>query len=294
MAPKWRKLHTKALESLDIHEMPNDFTRLFWLLLPLVCDREGRGLDSASWLKSKVFPIRDDVTLEQIGTAFQWFFDRGMVECYEVRGRSYFYLPTFKTYQGDTSKEAESEYPPPPVPVGEFVDISQELVESKSGVGQELVPPKSASDADADADADPDTKADSEADSILICDAADAAPPPPAPEPVAKPAPIPLTEGLTAFLALFNAKRFANRTQAGKVAQLEIDYGVDKLMEAGRWAATRGLGLGQAVPAVAGALPKWGQPRASPGGNGKNEPKGWAAIREWDHQRAQEGGQHGN
>ena len=33
--PRYRKLHTKTLESLDINDMPDDFCRLFWTLLPL-------------------------------------------------------------------------------------------------------------------------------------------------------------------------------------------------------------------------------------------------------------------
>ncbi len=33
--PQWRKLHVKATESLDIHEMPDDFTRLLWVMLDI-------------------------------------------------------------------------------------------------------------------------------------------------------------------------------------------------------------------------------------------------------------------
>ena len=43
--PTWRKLHVKATESLDINDMPDDFHRLLWVMLPLGLDREGRGLD---------------------------------------------------------------------------------------------------------------------------------------------------------------------------------------------------------------------------------------------------------
>ncbi|NLF00101.1 MAG: hypothetical protein GX601_03900, partial [Anaerolineales bacterium] len=50
--PQWRKLHTATLEDWDLHAMPDDFTRLLWLLLPLVLDREGRGIDSSTWLRA--------------------------------------------------------------------------------------------------------------------------------------------------------------------------------------------------------------------------------------------------
>lgn len=111
--PKYRKLHTRAVESLDINDMPDDFTRLLWVLMPLALDREGRGLDNSSWVKSKLMPLRVDITLDQIAAAMDWYAERGMIERYSVQGRSYFWLPTFRKYQGDTSKESESEIPPP-------------------------------------------------------------------------------------------------------------------------------------------------------------------------------------
>jgi hypothetical protein len=33
--PQWRKLWVKATESLDINDMPDDFHRLLWLMMPL-------------------------------------------------------------------------------------------------------------------------------------------------------------------------------------------------------------------------------------------------------------------
>lgn len=133
--PRYRKLHTKTVESLDINDMPDDFTRLFWVLLPLALCREGRGLDNARWIQSKLFPLRRDVTIGMVEGAFDWFVGHGMIRRYEVDDRQYFYVPTFHKYQGNTQKEAESEYPPPPEVA------SPELVQSKSGVSQESVKP---------------------------------------------------------------------------------------------------------------------------------------------------------
>ena len=112
--PQWRKLHVKASESYDIQDMPDDFTRLLWVMLPLGVDREGRGLDNPSWIKSKVMPLRVDVTLEQVEAAVEWYSRRGMIRRYSVDGRCYFQMLTFKQYQGNTNKEAESSIPPPP------------------------------------------------------------------------------------------------------------------------------------------------------------------------------------
>ena len=60
--PRYRKLHVKTVESLDINDMPDDFTRLMWVLLPLGLCREGRGIDNPAWIKSKLFPMRLDVS----------------------------------------------------------------------------------------------------------------------------------------------------------------------------------------------------------------------------------------
>ena len=137
--PRYRKLYTKTVESLDVNDMPDDFTRLFWVLLPLALCREGRGLNNPAWLRSKLFPLREDVTQEQVELAFDWFIQRGMVVQYAVDGREYFYVPSFHTYQGNTVKEAESDYPAPQSPVETGSRVSPELVQSKSGTDADAV-----------------------------------------------------------------------------------------------------------------------------------------------------------
>jgi hypothetical protein len=138
--PRYRKLHVKTVESLDINDMPDDFTRLLWVLLPLALCRKGRGVDNVAWVKSRVFPMRLDVTGEMIAGALNWYEQRDMLRRYQVDGRGYFYVPTFPKYQGNTEKEAESNYPPPP-------EQQPQEVSPNSGVGQELGESKSASDA---------------------------------------------------------------------------------------------------------------------------------------------------
>jgi len=151
--PRYRKLHTKVVESLDVNDMPDDFTRLLWVLMPLGLDREGRGLDNPAWVKAKLMPLRLDVTAEMIEMAMAWYTQRGMIERYQVERRSYFWLPTFHRYQGATIKESASEYPAPPEQVG-----------SRSGVGQEPVESRSRTDADSDANADADSDANADTD----------------------------------------------------------------------------------------------------------------------------------
>jgi len=122
--PTYRKLHTKILDSYDFSEMPNDFTRVFWMLLIVTLDSEGRAINNPAWLRSRMFPLRDDVTNEQITDSIDWLSRRSMVIQYEANGRSYFYVPNFKKYQSGTEKEAKSVLPAPPT--------TQELVKTSS------------------------------------------------------------------------------------------------------------------------------------------------------------------
>lgn len=125
--PKYRKLHTKIIDSFDFNEMPNDFTRVCWLLLIVGVDSEGRGIDNPAWIHSKILPMRSDIDYAAITLAFDWLAERGMIVRYQVANRHYFYIPSFKKYQSGTEKEAASVLPDPC------------LVESNSGVSQEKV-----------------------------------------------------------------------------------------------------------------------------------------------------------
>ena len=111
--PKYRKLHTKIIDSFDFNEMPNDFTRVCWLLLIVGVDSEGRGIDNPAWIHAKILPMRSDITFQDIGKAFDWLSNRKMIVRYQVSGRDYFYLPAFKKYQTGTENEAASVLPTP-------------------------------------------------------------------------------------------------------------------------------------------------------------------------------------
>jgi hypothetical protein len=111
--PKYRQLHTKIIDSFDFNEMPDDFCRVTWVLLPVILDCEGRGIDNPTWIKSKMYPLRSDVTSDKISEVFDWLAEKGMIIRYQVEGRSFFYVPTFKKYQSGTENEAKSLLPAP-------------------------------------------------------------------------------------------------------------------------------------------------------------------------------------
>lgn len=108
----WRKLHSKILDSKDFNGLPTDFDRLVWVLIPLVLDREGRGIDDSVWLKSRLFPMRRDVTYEQIESSMTEFEHKGMIERYKVSEECYFCVPTFTKYQTIHPRETASTIPP--------------------------------------------------------------------------------------------------------------------------------------------------------------------------------------
>ncbi len=130
--PKYRALHLKIIDSFDFNEMPNDFFRVTWMLLTLVVDSAGRGIDNAAWIRSKMYPLREDVTATAITAAFDWFAQRGMIVRYIVNGKSYFFIPSFDKYQSHLEREAKSTLPAP------------ETLMSNSGVTQEESKRKSA------------------------------------------------------------------------------------------------------------------------------------------------------
>lgn len=89
-------------------------------------------------------------------------------------------------------------------------------------------------------------------------------PTPSKPKPALKPDPPPLTAGQTFTLEAFGRTRYGNNIQRETIRELERTHGTDRLKEAITWAAKKGMGLGEAIPAVEKALPTWGQSKPPP------------------------------
>lgn len=137
--PKYRLLHTKIIDSFDFNEMPNDFARVVWMLLIVIVDSSGRAIDNPAWLRSKMFPMRQDVQLKPISEAIDWFASRGMIVKYEHDGKKYFYIPTFKDHQVHTEREAPSVLPSPENSTITNSGVTQDEVRSKSGTSVVVV-----------------------------------------------------------------------------------------------------------------------------------------------------------
>ena len=80
------------------------------------------------WLKSKLYPLRADITADMLVDAMHEFERLGMVTLYASDGRDYFQINKWHEYQ-NTSREGKTSYPAP----------TQELVMSYSGVSHELL-----------------------------------------------------------------------------------------------------------------------------------------------------------
>lgn len=145
---EWRKLHARIIESATFNDLPDDTTRLFWVLLTLVIDSAGRIPNHPALLRSKCFPCRIDITLEQIALAVERLAEQGMIELYEVDGRQYLQATNWRQYQR-CDRESPSRLPPPP-----HSGVGPEQVRSNSGVGPEQVESYSRSDIDIDEDED--------------------------------------------------------------------------------------------------------------------------------------------
>jgi hypothetical protein len=157
--PQWRKLHGKVVESVDVNDMPDDFARLLWVLLPTQLCCQGRGQDNPAWIRARVFPLRQDVTLDMVEAAMAWYAGRGMILRYQVAGRPYFQLANWSRYQGNTSREAPSDYPPPDRPLPGSCAAPDPLAPDSTSIS---APCRSDSGPDADADSDADSDADAD------------------------------------------------------------------------------------------------------------------------------------
>jgi hypothetical protein len=263
--PKYRKLYTKIVESFDFNDMPDDFHRLFWTLLPLVASREGTLPDYPTLILSKVFPMRRDVEAKQVEAALDWFAAHDMIRYYEAKGRRYIWIVNFAEYQGVTEKEAASEYPPVPESVKTYSGPIPDLLQSKSRLD-------SYSDADANSNAD-------------VVAAA------PTPEPPQPPPPDPAVAEV--FRAWENANGLATATHSGLLLAMIDEYGGAWVRDAiGEAAASTNRFAPRYIESI---LQRWkrdgkgnGKARASPGDGGK-VPRAFERLKEIDAEWAKEG-----
>lgn len=87
------------------------FEQVFFHRLTVVCDDYGRFDARPKILKSRLFPLRDDVDAATIDAAIQALHQAGLIQLYQVEDKPYLYLTTWEKYQRVRAKR--SKYPPP-------------------------------------------------------------------------------------------------------------------------------------------------------------------------------------
>jgi hypothetical protein len=103
-----RSLPTTLFASPDFFELSSNTVRLIFIGLILDADDDGRGLAHTRLLARKL-----DQAPEEIDQALDELANRGMLRCYEVAERRFYWLCHWHTYQ-TLSKPTPSHYPPPP------------------------------------------------------------------------------------------------------------------------------------------------------------------------------------
>lgn len=91
------------------------FEECFWNRLIVNCDDYGRFDARPSVLKSRLFPLKERITLKDIEGALYKLADVGCVRLYACDGRPYLYLPTWEVHQQIRAKK--SKYPAPDVSI---------------------------------------------------------------------------------------------------------------------------------------------------------------------------------
>ena len=87
------------------------FEECFYHRLWTACDDYGRMDARPSILKSKLFPLKDRLSLKDIQNALQRMVDIGCVRLYECDSKPYLYLPSWEVHQQVRAKR--SKYPSP-------------------------------------------------------------------------------------------------------------------------------------------------------------------------------------
>lgn len=83
------------------------------LLVSLIClaDDYGRGRANPAIIKGQAFPLRDNVTKEQIEESLKEIQKSGTIIVYQVEGAKYYYFPKWEKHQ--TIRAKTSRYPDP-------------------------------------------------------------------------------------------------------------------------------------------------------------------------------------
>lgn len=87
------------------------FEEVFFYRLIVNCDDYGRFDARPAVLKSRLFPLKERITLKEVSGALTKLADAGIVRLYKCDSKPYLYLPTWEVHQ--TIRAKRSRYPDP-------------------------------------------------------------------------------------------------------------------------------------------------------------------------------------
>lgn len=258
--------------------------RLLWIGLITTADDQGRGRAHPGIIRATVFPL-EDIALGEIADGLQAFAKVGMIQLYNADGKDLYQILNWWEYQGAMRWAWPSKYPAPDswqdrthYRRGNTVfqnnwtalcengdDSDSNLPSNQSEVTVE--PSRSRDDTTAepapnDNDNPNDNPNDKSNENTTDPDNAAIAAPVSSTPVFAQSEPKKANSGYTALqrhlLAMFGAKRL-NSVQSETINALEVAYNYEQVIEAAKWAAKKGMRLGDALCAIEKALPKWGK-----------------------------------
>ena len=101
----------ESIRESDSIDSLNWFQEVLFYRLIVSCDDYGRFDGRTSVIKNRLFPLKEDLTLETVADAIQKLVSAGLVVLYEHDGKPYLYLPTWTAHQNVRAKR--SKYPEP-------------------------------------------------------------------------------------------------------------------------------------------------------------------------------------
>lgn len=122
MAARQRMINPTFFKNEDLGDLPAE-TRLLFIGLWTIADREGRLEDRPKRIKADVYPYDSGVDVDAMLTSLA---NSGFIIRYVVDGERYIAIPTFLKYQKPHIREAKSEIPPP-APTNPVQGVAEEL-----------------------------------------------------------------------------------------------------------------------------------------------------------------------
>lgn len=109
--PMPNRIIKESICTSDTIDQMSWFVECFYVRLWTACDDYGRMDARPAILKSRLFPLKDRLSLKDIENALYKLADIGCVRLYECDSKPYLYLPAWEVHQQIRAKK--SKYPPP-------------------------------------------------------------------------------------------------------------------------------------------------------------------------------------